>query len=164
MADGVNSDRKEKHMLQEDITFAIATCALRMDGYRYMETVYPELCREGSPNFSSVATPVVDTLTLHPDLNDNFAVFFWLNRSFNWGGEHLTKYSRDQIAYDHLFLSLYRHEVAEEFVCEEWNQKWRLEFLPRAEMVASYVRNSFRRKGRGPASSGDLGMTILAPQ
>jgi hypothetical protein len=108
-----------------------------MDGYRYMETVHPELCREEFPDFRSLATPVVETLTLHPDLNDNFAVFFWLNRYFHWAGENLTKYSRDHIAYDHLFLSLYRYEVAEEFAWTEWNLRWQREFLPRAETVAA---------------------------
>jgi hypothetical protein len=160
MTDSVKSDLKERQMFRGDIDQAIATCALRMDGYRYMETVYPELCLGGFPSFHSLATPLVETLTLHPDLNDNFAIFFWLNRSFHFGGEHLTKYSRDHIAYDHLFLALYRYEVPEEFACAEWNVQWQREFLPCAEMVAAYVRNSFRRIGRGPLSSG-IGMTIL---
>ena len=67
------------------------------------------------PHFAPLVDPVVETLTLHENLNDNFAAFFFLNRSFHWGGEHLTKYSRDHIAYDHLFLALYRLEVADEF-------------------------------------------------
>lgn len=143
-----------------DIELAIAVCALRMDGYLYMERVHPELCRASLPDFAPLVDPVVETLTLHADLNDNFAAFFFLNRSFHWGGEHLTKYSRDRIAYDHLFLALYRQEIAEEFACIEWYRQWQQEYRPCAEMVASYVRNSFRRKGRGPASTGNLGMTL----
>jgi hypothetical protein len=106
-----------------------------------------------------------NTVTVRADLKagHNFAAFFWLQRSFRWGGEHLTKYSVAQIAYDHLFLALYRQEVAEEFACLEWNREWQQQYLPRAEMIASYVRNSFRRIGRGP-SSGDIAMTFSAPQ
>jgi hypothetical protein len=154
MIDGVKSDLRERQMFREDIDYAIATCALRIDGYRYMETVYPELCRGELPDFHALTAPVVETLTLHPDLNDNFAVFFWLNRTFHWGDAHLTKYSQEHIAYDHLFLALYRYEVPEEFACAEWNVPWQREFLPCAEMVAAYVRNSFRRIGHGPTSSG----------
>ena len=146
-----------------DIEQAIAVCALRMDGYRYMESLHPEFCGESMPHFAPLVDPVVETLTLHENLNDNFAAFFFLNRSFHWGGEHLTKYSRDHIAYDHLFLALYRLEVADEFACIEWNRQWQQEYRPRAEILASYVRNSFRRKGRGPVSS-SLGMTTSPPQ
>jgi hypothetical protein len=118
-----------------------------------MESLHPELCGESMPHFAPLVDPVVETLTLHENLNDNFAAFFFLNRSFHWGGEHLTKYSRDHIAYDHLFLALYRLEVADEFACIEWNRQWQQEYRPRAEILASYVRNSFRRKGRGPVFS-----------
>ena len=83
------------------------------------------------PHFAPLVDPVVETLTLHENLNDNFAAFFFLNRSFHWGGEHLTKYSRDHIAYDHLFLALYRLEVADEFACIEWNRQWQQEYRPR---------------------------------
>jgi hypothetical protein len=77
-------------------------------------------------------------------------------------GEHLTKYCPEHIAYDHLFLALYRHEIAEELVSIEWNRVWQQEYLPRTEMIAAYVRNSFRRIGRGPVSSGDFN-SVAAP-
>jgi hypothetical protein len=153
-------DLKEAQRFRTDIELAIDTCALRMGGYRYMERAHPEFCRESFPDFGELVRPVVDTLTFNPDLNYNFAVFFALQRSFRWAGEHLTKYSPDHIAYDHLFLALYRHEVAEEFVSIKHNRDWQQQYLPQAEMVAGYVRNSFRRIGRGPASAGDFGMTF----
>jgi hypothetical protein len=103
-----------------------------------------------------LVAPVVETLTLHPEPNDNLAAFFWLQRTFQWGSGHLTKYSPDHLAYDHLFLALYRQEVAEEFACIEWNREWQQEYSPQAETIASYVRNSFRRIGRGAAASGNL--------
>ena len=139
-------------------------CALRMDGYRYLKEVHPELCRESFPDFAPLERPVVETLTLHPDLNDNFAVFFWMQRCFRWSGEHLTKYSREHLVYDHLFLALYRHEVPEAFASVECNLEWQREYQPRAEEVAAHVRNSFRRIGHGPAASGNSGMTVSSPK
>lgn len=159
----VGSDLEKGQRFRTDIELAIDYCALRMDGYRYMERVHPQLCRESSHDFAPLVNPVLETLTLHPDLNDNFAVFFWLQRCFRWSGEHLTKYCRDHIAYDHLFLALYRLEVPEEFANMQYNSDWQQKYQPGIEQVAAYVRNSFRRIGDGPESSGDFGMTILPP-
>ena len=64
-------------MFRGDIEEAIGACALRMDGYRYMETVHPELCRESLPEFAPLVDPIVETLTLRADLNDDFATFFF---------------------------------------------------------------------------------------
>jgi hypothetical protein len=118
----VATDLEKGQRFRTDIELAIDYCALRMDGYRYMERVHPELCRESSHDFAPLVGPVVETLPLHPDLNDNFAVFFWLQRCFRWSREHLTKYCRDHIAYDHLFLALYQHEVPEEFANMQYSR------------------------------------------
>jgi hypothetical protein len=124
-------------------------CALRFDGYRYLEVVHPKLSKE--TNFSPLVEPLVETLSFHSDLNDNFAAFFALQRYLHrWGGERLTKYSREHVAYDHLFLMLYRQPVLKDFVNREYDLRWEREFASRAEEIAAYVRNSFRRIGRGP--------------
>jgi hypothetical protein len=163
MNHSVRYDLKAGQMFRPDIEQAIGVCALRMDGYRYMERAHPELCKDSVPNFIPLVAPVVETLTLHPEPNDNLAAFFWLQRSFHWVGWNLTKYSPDHLAYDHLFLALYRQEVAEEFACINGNREWQQEYSPQAEMIASYVRNSFRRIGRGPATSGNLDFSISPP-
>ena len=50
------------------------------------------------------------SLTLHVKQEDNLAAFFALQRFLHkWGGEHLTKYADEHIAYDFLFLHLYTH-------------------------------------------------------
>jgi len=41
MTDSVKSDLKVGQIFREDINYAVGTCALRMDGYRYMETISP---------------------------------------------------------------------------------------------------------------------------
>jgi hypothetical protein len=129
----------------DDITEAMLLCALRFDGYSYLEVVHPKLSKE--TNFS----PLVETLSLHSDLNDNFAAFFALQRYLHkWGGARLTKYSREHVAYDHLFLMLYRQPVFKDFVNRDYDVRWEREFASRAEEIAAYVRNSFRRIGRGP--------------
>jgi hypothetical protein len=45
---------------------------------------------------------------------------------------------------------LYRQPVPKDFVDREYDLRWEREFASRAEEVAAYVRNSFRRIGRGP--------------
>ena len=70
----------------------------------------------------------MDTLSFHPDLNGDFAVFFALQRSLHkWGGEHLTKYSREHVAYDHPFLMLYRQPVPKDFVDRGYDLRWERE-------------------------------------
>ena len=140
--------RRSKHF-NGDIIEAMLVCALRFDGYRYLEVVHRELSKE--TDFSPLVGPLVDTLSFHTDPNDNFAAFFALQRFLHkWGGEHLTKYSREHMAYDRLFLMLYRQPVPKDFVDQEYDLRWEREFASRAEAVAAYVRNSFRRIGRGP--------------
>jgi hypothetical protein len=83
----------------------------------------PRFRKEGS--FSALVEPLVETLSFHTDLNDNLAVFFALQRFLHkWGGEHLTKYSREHVAYDHLFLMLYRQPVPNDFVDREYVLRW----------------------------------------
>ena len=41
MTDSVKSDLKVGQIFREDINYAVGTYALRMDGYRYMETISP---------------------------------------------------------------------------------------------------------------------------
>ena len=107
----VEEDSRRSKAFDDDVTEAMLVCALRFDGYSYLEVVHPKLSKE--TNFS----PLVETLSFHGDLNDNFAVFFALQSYLHkWGGECLTKYSREHWAYDHLFLMLYRQPVFKDFV------------------------------------------------
>jgi len=79
---------------------------LRFLGYEYEQATRIATGR----GFSHFTEPVVKSLTLHVKQEDNLAAFFALQRFLHkWGGEHLTKYADEHIAYDFLFLHLYTH-------------------------------------------------------
>ncbi|MBN8461116.1 MAG: hypothetical protein J0M04_25095 [Verrucomicrobia bacterium] len=134
----------------EHVTEAQIVCALRFQGYEYVEAKYGQ--NEGEPptGFPTLIQPVVDSLTLHERQEDNFAAFFGLQRFlFKWGGEYLTMYADEHIAFDFLFLHLYRFDTPREYSADEYVSRWDRDFKARSEQTASVIRNSFRRKGRG---------------
>ncbi len=133
-----------------DITKAQTICALRFQGYEYKKSRGVSSGGEPVKGFAELIAPVVNELTLHSSRNDNFAVFFGLQRYLHkWGGESLTKYSEEHIAYDFLFLHLYSHEPSEPFRNDEYCRQWQDDFLPEVESIAALVRKSFRRVGSG---------------
>ena len=133
-----------------DITQALTTCALRFDGYAYVDAMARAQSDQPAIDLSHLVDSVVGSLRLHDNLNDNFAAFFGLQRYLHkWGGEHLTKYSDEHIAYDFLFLDLYR-QTPVAYRHEEYCRAWDVRYAPRAEEIAAYVRKSFRRIGDGP--------------
>jgi hypothetical protein len=95
--------------------------------------------------------PVIKSLTLYEDELKNFTVFFALQRYlFKWGGERLTKYSAEHLAFDFLFLHLYRREVPQEFAHEDYVVRWRQMEYGQIESAAAFVRRSLTRVGSGP--------------
>jgi len=134
----------------DDISDAMSICALRFEGYKYEEFAgISELDVTGA-GLRQLIEPIVRTLMLHADDNLNFAAFFGLQRYLHkWGGEYCTKYSDEHIVYDFLFLHLYNRDVPDDFGNAEYCARWQREFEERKEEIASFVRNSFRRKGRG---------------
>lgn len=129
-----------------EIRAAESVCALRFCGYEYEQKT--GLSEHGG--LPSVAQPIIDSLVLHKDENDNFAAFFALQRGLHkWGGEYLTKYSTEHIAYDFLFLHLYRMTPPEKFTDSKYFVQWEENFSDQAETIAAFVRKSFRRVGRG---------------
>lgn len=126
----------------DEVREAQSVCALRFDGYKYVDIVGIEL--------NALTKPIVQSLTLFEENNRNFAAFFGLQRYLHkWGGEYLTKYADEHITYDFLFLHLYHYTVPDEYVHEKYCQQWEQKILPNIEQVAATVRQSFRRKGRG---------------
>ena len=132
-----------------EIEETMITCALRFDGYRYIEI------QEGQPggdgwDFTQLVRPIVEQLVLSADEAQNFAAFFALQRYlFKWGGEGLTKFSAEHLAFDFLFLHLYTKPVPREFQDEQYCLQWDRGFAAQSEAAAAFVRNSLRRKGRG---------------
>ncbi len=140
--------KRRKIVEDENVDEMLDACALRFDGYKYEDAV-----KHGKPaewNLSHLTTPIIESLMLHPALNDNFAAFFILQRHLRkWGGEYLTKYDKKHIAFDFLFLSLYRCDPPPQFQNECRCKRWEEEYLPNAEVLAAVVRKGFRRVGNG---------------
>jgi hypothetical protein len=125
------------------------TCALRFMGYDY-ETAK---VGKGELLLYKLVEPIEKNLILHPNNDDNFAAFFALQRHlFKWGGEYLTKYSEEHIAFDFLFLHLYALEPSRAFQHPEYCLEWQRKYAPDAETYAAIVRKSFRRVGAGKKS------------
>lgn len=135
----------------EAVTSCQITCALRFDGYRYLDSWNEGAPQESRIEFMDLTVPVVERLELYENRNHNFAAFFALQRYlFKWGGERLTKYADEHVAFDFLFLELYRHDPPEEFLLPSYAENWRE--LPAADIEkhAAFVRKSFARTGAGP--------------
>ena len=144
---------------------AQSVCALRFEGDIY-EEIYEERYARTSESewvgsvFKQLVQPVVHSLILHQNNHHNFGAFFYLQRFLNqWGGEHLTKYSKEHIAYDFLFLHLYSHTPPTPFRNAEYSHKWQSKFLPQIEEIASVVRTSFYRKTSQGLSHSANGVT-----
>lgn len=128
-----------------DVDTAEWVCALRFQGYEYMQSI--------GGDFSALIDQVVKERILYEEQNHNFAAFFGLQRFlYKWGGESLTKYSDEHMAFDFLFLHLYQIEPQERFHYPEYCDQWQREFVPWKESIAGYVRQSMRRMGSGDRS------------
>ena len=133
-----------------EVTEAQSICALRFKGYDYERAVGISDNKATGGGLSKLIEPVVKELILHQSQNDNFAAFFGLQRFLHkWGGEYLTKYSEEQIAYDFLFLYLYCFEPPKQFRNDEYCRQWQHEYKPKVESLAAVVRKSFKRVGTG---------------
>lgn len=133
----------------DNIDSVLTACALRFDGYAFESFLH----RTNAPlkELFDIVEPIIKSRTLYPDQNYNFAAFFALQRGLSkWGGEHLTIYSDDHIAYDFLFLHLYRLTPPAEFSSPNYLKRWETDFRPIAEAAAALIRNRFRRVGSGP--------------
>jgi hypothetical protein len=141
------------------VTDAMSTCALRFDGYKLEDNLGIGEKDSVGAGLIKLIEPVVRTLSLHADDNLNFAAFFGLQRYlYKSDGVFYTKYSDEHSAYDFLFLHLYCREAPHGYRIAEYCAKWQREYEGCKEEIASFVRSSFRRKGRGPKT--DIGTVI----
>lgn len=131
----------------DNISEVQTVCALRFQGYEYEETAGMAVEGVTGGGLERLIEPLVETLNLHSAQDDNFAAFFGLQRYlFKWGGERLPRESKEHIAFDFLFLHLYRLEPPARFSNEEYVSRWNREFIQSAEATAAHIRNSFRRR------------------
>lgn len=128
----------------------LIACALRFDGYRYAEETGLNGPDGDGRGLAALADPVVKTLELYPEPLDNLAAFFTLQRFlYKWGGERLTAFSREHLAFRLLFLDVYRQDIPERFRFEPYYSDWERDFAAGRELHAARIRATFRRKGRG---------------
>jgi hypothetical protein len=136
-----------KRYVSEEGISAMIWCALRFDGYKYLE-VNGQSGDDPMQTLATLSEPFLRTLVFHRVEEINFAAFFWLQRYFKWKEDYFVKDSREHVVFDMLFLHLYRIDVPVIYRSEEWYSKWQSEYKVMAEDVAGMVRNSFRRSIR----------------
>ncbi len=112
------------------------TCALRFDGYGYVEATQQE--------FPELNKQIKEALRMYEDPLKNFAVFFALQRFLcKWGGEQLTKQSSEHVAFDMLYLHLYQLETPQEYVHPGYEKEWCNISAKDREDAAEYIRKRF---------------------
>lgn len=135
----------------EEVQHAQDVCALRFQGYEYVVAVGISIPASTGAGLSKLIQPVVESLIMHESENDNFAAFFGLQRFLGkWGGDRLTKYAAEHVAFDFLFLHLYQKEVPAQFLNADYSEMWNREFKPHSGAIAAVVRKSFIRVGLCP--------------
>ncbi len=99
----------------------MTTCALRFDGYRWLEATRGR----GANDFTPWSVPVTRTLRLHPTTEENFAAFFALQRwLFKWGGEMQAESAAGHTAFRFLFLHVHHLPTPPDFVNPEYDRQW----------------------------------------
>ena len=122
-----------------EVSTAQTVCALRFQGYEYAESVKSSF----NEVIKNLVLPIVENLVLHRLDSDNFAAFFGLQRYLHkWGGEQLTKQSKEHRAYDYLFLHLYTREPSATFCTAEYCERWQSVYAHQAEEIAGIVRRN----------------------
>ena len=133
--------KSEKHLsLPDEVKDTMFACALRFDGWRWLErSRFDDLgiCPEA---FRPIIDPICDTLTFHEDEMANFAAFFILQRYLYKEGIHTPFWRREHTAFRFLFLHLYPHPTPREFQLHE--EAWREVSIARRRRHAAIVRET----------------------
>lgn len=117
----------------------ILTCALRFDGDRYLESA-------GESSERNVEA-FVSTLTFPPELLQNLAIFYSLQRYLGkWGGEYDLSTSRAARAYLRLFFHLYSVAVPARFQNLEYCREWACTFAPHLKSHLARLRRTWKRQ------------------
>ena len=89
------------------ITDAMNACALRFLGYEYEKSFLRNQNTDTKESLVELATSIVESLVLYDDQNKNMAAFFALQRGlFKGGGEYLTKYADEHLAFVFVLLQV----------------------------------------------------------
>lgn len=105
-----------------EIEETMLNCALRFDGYAWLDAAKPQRELE---MLAPANEKLLRDLTLDPDPDVNFAAFFFLQRFLGkWGGETLPPSDRHHTAYRFLFLHLHTTPTPARWMHEEYEAKW----------------------------------------
>lgn len=120
-------------------------CALRFDGYTYLETAQRENMLPKDIGFPELNKPIIEDHAFYSDSNRNAAVFFALQRFLGkWGGEQLPESSPERIAFKLLYLRLYKEDTSGIYRHEEFDEKWQAISDLERESVAKHLRTQLR--------------------
>jgi hypothetical protein len=123
-------------------------CALRFDGYAY-EAMRNHEGRRWS--FPAVTEELENTMLFPEDDLECLAAFFAMQRYLGkWGGEYLTRVSREHILYRLLFLHCYRMDIPVGLRTHDWYPKWERVYQPERERCAAMIRQKMGRRMGGP--------------
>ena len=113
--------RRSRFNLDSRVQNTMITCALRFDGYRWLEAT-----KGHDPHdFRPWTVPLVQSLRLHPTDAENFATYFALQRwLFKWGGEMQAESAAGHTAFRFLFLHLHHLPTPTVFVHPEYERQW----------------------------------------
>jgi 5-methylcytosine-specific restriction enzyme subunit McrC len=119
----------------------INCCALRFDGYAFLEDAHQKEIIPKAVGFPELNVPIVKKRKLYPENEKNAAVFFALQRFLcKWGGEQLPESSNERIAFNLLYLHLYKEGIPKSYKHEEYGRRWERISERDKEAVARYLR------------------------
>jgi len=125
---------------------AIDYCALRFDGYRYIDEAHERGWLPTEIDFVELNEPIIATGKLYDDDLKNAAVFFALQRSLGkWGGEQLGEDDPTRFAFYRLYLHFYTKDTPKEFVSPKWLRMWEDTPAEVKERVAQSIKLKVQR-------------------
>lgn len=126
----------------------IDCCALRFDGYSYMDVAHQENWLPPEVDFPALNKQIIQSRTFYADEDKNAAVFFALQRYLGkWGGEHLPESSAERVAYKLLYLNRYKQGIPDRFKHVDYERKWNDISRQDREFVAEWIRADLSKLG-----------------
>lgn len=107
--------------LPDEVSQTLLLCALRFDGYRWLEA-QSEFSKE---KVAEHLSDPIRTQVFYEDEAKNFAACFFLQRFLGkWGGETLPESDVHHTAYRLLFLHLYARPRSKAWVKIDFERRW----------------------------------------
>ena len=144
----------ESAFSQEEMKLANAAmqaCALRFKGYDW--EAHCKSSGQEKYDIGDMAGRFIATLEMSSVPEDNFAVFFWMQRTVrHWDTHFLRNFNSFDVAAASLFLELWNQEPPETWMFKDFCDKWARMRAQDGEHIAAIVRGWLvwnRDSGRG---------------